>query len=136
MASIPPYESHFNVLVVDDHDDTRAALVRLIRHSGYSAAGVSDGHQALAILEITQPKVIFLDYHLPEIDGLEILRRIRQQPTLAAIPVVMFTAADPTVIRPQAIEFGADDFILKGANAWSSVLDCLTRLIDSPASNV
>jgi CheY-like chemotaxis protein len=123
----PGGELAASVLVVDDHDDTRRAIVQLIRHQGVSVVGVRDGGQCLAYLEVAAPRLIVLDYNLPELDGLSVLRRIRAEPRWADVTVVMFSAADATRVGQEAIAAGAVDFIEKGPDTWPKLMGHITQ---------
>src|SRR3954452_18383941 len=84
-------DSPVDVLVVDDSPDTCKAIKRLLRTAGHSAACLPDGHAALEYLADRKPGVVLLDLMMPGIDGMEVLRRIRREPALADLPVVLYT---------------------------------------------
>ena len=107
------------ILVVDDHDDTRYVLIKLLNASGYEALGVRDGGQALLFLETHRPKLMILDCHMPCLDGFAVLRAVRSDAALAGLPVIMFSA--DAAARPQAMRLGAQGFILKGSLDWAVV---------------
>ena len=107
------------ILVVDDHDDTRYVLIRLLNSSGYEAVGVRDGRQALLFLKTHRPKLMILDCHMPCLDGFAVLRAVRSDATLADLPVIMFSA--DAAAKPQAVRLGAQGFIVKGSLDWAVV---------------
>lgn len=80
------------VLVVDDEDDVRGLLLRLLRHDGYRVAEAPNGRVAMEHLRRERPSVVLLDAMLPEIHGFEICRAIKHSETLRDIPVVMISA--------------------------------------------
>ena len=100
------------ILVVDDHDDTRHVLIKLLNASGYEALGVCDGAQALLFLKTHRPKLMILDCHMPCLNGFDVLRAIRSDAALADLPVLMFSA-DAAAEGP-ALQHGAQGFIVKG----------------------
>src|SRR3954466_14662339 len=107
------------ILIVEDHADTRYALVKLLTKDGHEPIGVASGEQALLFLETSQrPSLILLDFHLPGMDGLEVLTRIRADPRTADVPVVFYSAADAGAVRGRAIAAGARPYICKGSMDW------------------
>ena len=85
--------STFPILVVDDDADLRHALQDILRDEGYLVACVDNGRQALDVLQAgARPCVILLDIKMPQMDGLTFRREQMQDPSIADIPVVFFTA--------------------------------------------
>jgi len=121
------------VLVVDDHNDTRHVLVRLLKSSGYEAVGVADGNQALLFLQTHRPKLIILDCHMPCLDGFGVLRAVRAHAEWVHTPVLMFSA-DPAS-EDQALRSGANGFILKGSLDWAQVSEAVERYAGNPAQH-
>ena len=115
------------ILVVEDHDDARSVLVRLLKRAGQEAIGVSNGNEALLFLQTSLPKLVILDYQLPGLDGLEVLRRIRGDQRLKDVPVAIYSAADAIVMRPKAMELGANEYLVKGALDWAAILGCVEK---------
>lgn len=101
------------VLVVDDEED----LLELVRHhlerEGYRTACVSSGEEALEAARASLPDLIVLDLLLPGIDGLEVCRRVKADPELAGVPVVMLTAKGEEADIVAGLELGADDYVTK-----------------------
>ncbi len=118
-----------NVLVVDDHPDLARAVVLMLRQCGHHAQCVTSGAAALDLLEQFVPDLMLLDVMMPDMDGLEVLRRVRRCPGLSALRVVMFSAS-PTR-RHDAMSLGADRFVLK------TELDhrLLREIIDTPCAD-
>jgi CheY-like chemotaxis protein len=81
------------LLVVEDHDDTRHALVRLLHLEGYTVVAATDGDEALDYLHQHGPVgLIVLDLQMPRLDGWRLRTRLLEDPALAHIPVVIFSA--------------------------------------------
>ncbi len=80
------------VLVVDDEDDIRKLLGRVLSRKGYDVVEASDGRQALERMEEVEPDVVLLDAMLPEVHGFDICRKIKRDPRFAHVPVVMVSA--------------------------------------------
>jgi CheY-like chemotaxis protein len=105
------------VLIVEDNEGTREAMALLLQAAGYTTAEAGDGRSALNVLRQKGPlpRLIFLDLMMPGMNGWEFLRERRNEPELASVPVVLFTAAgglDPSA----AWALGANDVLHKPAN--------------------
>jgi DNA-binding response OmpR family regulator len=98
------------ILLVEDEAELARLLVREVHAAGYEVQHASDGQQAMTLFEQTRPDVVVLDWMLPIMDGLEVLRRIRQS---SAVPVLMLTAKAEEVDRVIGLEVGADDYLTK-----------------------
>jgi two-component system KDP operon response regulator KdpE len=98
------------VLIVEDDTETRAALSRELTARGYRVDGVADGREALAHWEARRPDVVLLDLGLPDLDGGEIIRRIRRE---AATPIVILSGRYEEREKVEALERGADDYVTK-----------------------
>jgi len=99
-----------SVLVVEDEPVVRDVVVRYLRDAGYSTSEAADGAAALALLDAGMPDLVILDVMLPEIDGLEVCRRIRAR---AKTPIIMLTARGEEADRIVGLELGADDYVTK-----------------------
>src|SRR3954452_18124086 len=99
------------ILVVDDDRSVREALRRALTLGGYEVEAVEDGRQALTRLSMSTPDAVVLDIGLPEIDGLEVTRRLRQAGDRT--PILMLTARDAVSDRIDGLEAGADDYLVK-----------------------
>jgi two-component system, cell cycle response regulator len=101
------------ILIVDDEVGGRRTLEGILRPYGYNLAFASDGAEALTQAAALMPDLILLDVMMPGMDGFAVCRRLRADPRLAEIPVIMLTALDDRDSRLQGIESGADDFLSK-----------------------
>jgi diguanylate cyclase (GGDEF)-like protein len=102
------------ILVVDDHPDNVQVLRARLEARGYLVDEAGDGEEALErVYTAPPPDLILLDIMMPKIDGLEVVRRIKSDPTLPFIPVIMQTALDTTENVVQGLDAGADDYIAK-----------------------
>lgn len=101
------------ILVVDDQPVGQMVLASLLEPEGYRLAFASNGPDALNQMRLMAPDLVLLDVMMPDMDGFEVCRCIRADPTLALIPVVMVTALDDQASLLQGIEAGADDFVSK-----------------------
>lgn len=101
------------ILIVDDTETGREILEALLQSSTYQLAFASNGPEALLKAEALTPDLILLDVMMPGMDGFEVCRRLRSNPRLAEIPIILVTALDDRQSRLQGIEAGADDFVTK-----------------------
>jgi DNA-binding response OmpR family regulator len=101
------------VLVVDDEPAMRNVLTRVLRSDGYGVMSAANGKQALDLIRREAPDLLLLDYHLPDMTGDAICRRIRRHPLVQDLPVIMLTG-DPTSAQPVvSLDSGADDYLQK-----------------------
>jgi two-component system, OmpR family, KDP operon response regulator KdpE len=98
------------VLIVDDEPAILRVVAANLRARGYEALTAASGAAALTVIEARQPDCIVLDLGLPDVGGLEVLRRLR---TWATTPVVILTAVDDQSDRARALDLGADDYVTK-----------------------
>jgi DNA-binding response OmpR family regulator len=99
-----------SVLVVDDDPTVREVVVSYLRAAGHDCAESADGRRALDEVRAHPPDLVVLDVMLPEIDGLEVCRRVRQA---GDVPIVMLTALGGESDRVAGLELGADDYVTK-----------------------
>ncbi len=101
------------ILVVDDDRRIRTVLADVLATEGYEVRQAGNGLEALEAMEQWAPDVVLLDIHMPLMDGLEAIRRIKANPSMKHIPIVIVTGTDDTEARLEALRLGADDFLLK-----------------------
>jgi len=101
------------ILIVDDTETGREILDALLHSPVYQLAFACSGPEALVKAEELTPDLILLDVMMPGMDGFEVCRRLRANPRLAEIPIILVTALDDRQSRLQGIEAGADDFVTK-----------------------
>jgi len=101
------------VLLAEDEPNIVESLTFLLERAGFQISVASDGRQALESALELQPAVLVLDLMLPELDGYEVLRRLRADPKGENMPVLMLTAKGQRIDRETALECGADLFMTK-----------------------
>jgi len=101
------------ILIVDDETNLRKTLAAILRDHGYWIVEASDGSEALEILRDATPDLVFTDWKMPEIGGEEVLRYMRRDARLSAIPVIVITAFGSSHSAIEAVRLGAYDFITK-----------------------
>jgi two-component system response regulator MprA len=99
------------ILIVDDDRSLRDALRRALVLGGYDTVSAADGADALSQITRTRPDAVVLDVGLPDIDGLEVSRRLRSAGD--RIPILMLTARDAIEDRIDGLDAGADDYLVK-----------------------
>lgn len=99
------------VLVVDDQDSIVRLVTYGLQQAGYRTLSAYDGSTALGLVEKERPDLIILDLMLPELDGLEVCRKLRSKGIFT--PIIMLTARDEEIDRVLGLELGADDYVAK-----------------------
>jgi len=102
---------HSYIAIVDDDGAIRNSLGRALRMENYDVELFEDGLSALKAFQLKAPESIVLDLQLPDIDGLEVCRRIRRAGD--ATPILMLTARDAVNDRVEGLDVGADDYLVK-----------------------
>lgn len=101
------------ILVVDDEKDIRELLTYNLQKNGYRVDSVENGELGLARARSAQPDLLLLDLMLPGIDGFDVCRRLKGDPTTAHIPILMLTARTEEIDIVAGLELGADDYMTK-----------------------
>jgi two-component system response regulator MprA len=99
------------VLIVDDDRSVRDALRRALTLGGYQVDAAADGREALSQLATASPDAMVLDVGMPDVDGLEVCRRVRGSGD--RVPILMLTARDAVSDRIDGLDAGADDYLVK-----------------------
>ena len=98
---------------VDDDNTIREIEVYTLEKTGFTARGFADGVSMLEALKTEKPELIVLDIMMPEIDGIEVLKRLRSEPKYKDIPVIMATAKGTEMDKIGGLNSGADDYLVK-----------------------
>jgi two-component system, sensor histidine kinase and response regulator len=112
------------ILVIDDNVENLRVLGNILKENGYKIALVESGKEAFSIIETMPPMVIFLDVMMPEMDGYEVLRILKEKKETCDIPVIMVTAKSDAEDIDAALELGAVDYVRKPVNK----IELLARL--------
>jgi CheY-like chemotaxis protein len=101
------------ILIVDDEEPIRKSLADILGDEGYEVASAASGREALDLLAEVQPSLALLDIAMPDMDGIETLRHLKEMPEAQGIPVIVVTTkGDPELVK-QAFEAGCDDYVTK-----------------------
>ena len=114
------------LLIVDDEDGVRALVRMTLDNGDYKIIEASDGHEALDLAREHRPDLVLLDVMLPDLSGMDVCRKIKDDPDLASTTVVMLTARAQTSDVGDAEEAGADGYFTK---PFSPI--ALTRKVES-----
>jgi two-component system phosphate regulon response regulator PhoB len=101
------------ILVVDDEPEAVELVEFNLKQAGFDVATAADGAEALKKTRELLPQIIVLDLMLPEMDGLEVCKVLRRDPSTATIPLIMLTAKAAEIDRVLGLELGADDYLTK-----------------------
>ncbi len=101
------------ILVVDDDRDLRLLLARELTAAGHRVAQAGSGAEALERARVHRPSTILLDLNLPDVDGFDVLRRLRGEPATSRAAVVLLTGRDTETDRITGLSLGADDYVAK-----------------------
>lgn len=114
LANSEKQQPQSKVLVIDDEENIIEFIKLGLRYEGFQVESAPDGPQGVAAAQRINPDLIILDWMLPGgMDGMEVLRRLRTNPTTENIPVLMLTAKDEVRDRVTGLETGADDYLTK-----------------------
>jgi len=123
------------ILIVDDDQDTLRLVGLLLQRKGYQVTTAETGYQALEIVGQDPPQLVLLDIMMPDLDGLEILRRLRANPGSHSLPVILFSAKSQVADKVSGLETGADDYLTKPthpAELLARVRSILGRSVVTP----
>ncbi len=101
------------ILIADDNENIREALTYLLEDEGYSLSLAKDGAETLAKAREVHPDILFLDIMMPEINGYDVCRIIKNDPDLKNIYVIMLTAKGQVAEQERGRAVGADEYIVK-----------------------
>jgi len=120
-------ENEVSVLLVEDTEDNRMMMRRLLELSGYRVSEAVNGVEAVTAAERETPNIILMDLSLPIVDGLAATRRIRQLPDLAEVPIIAVSAHDTADFHAEALAAGCDAYITKPID-YTELEDLITDL--------
>lgn len=114
------------ILIVDSQEDARYLLYRMLKLDGYSVTAAENGMTAWSLLQTLKPSLIITELDMPGMNGLELLRAVRADAGLEAVPVIIFSADDEA--RPATLGMGVDAFVVKGTMDWVELQREVLRL--------
>jgi PAS domain S-box-containing protein len=136
MTLLEPYQTNSaptSVMVVEDNPENREMICRQLTKAGWRVLAAQHGIEALALMQTEEPGVILLDLMMPEMDGFEFLRQLRQHPQWRSLPVIVLTAKDLTAEERQWLDSQTQRIYQKGAGN-KQILDEIRTLIAAHSS--
>ena len=104
------------IVIIDDNANDLAVTRRLLERHGYDVVTAQSGEDGLRVAGEVLPDAIVVDYRMPGMDGFEVTRRVKSDPQLKTIPVLMLTGADTSQHMVEGLGVGADDYVVKGSD--------------------
>lgn len=121
------------VLLVEDTEDNRFMLRRLLEMTGYRVVEAMNGEEAVKLAELETPQLILMDLSLPVIDGLAATRLIRKLPQMASTPIIAVSAHDTSDFQSEAIKAGCNSYVTKPID-FSELEALIGQLVKSKQS--
>jgi two-component system chemotaxis sensor kinase CheA len=122
--------AHQHILVVDDSITTRTLEKNILEAAGYSVQVATDGEEVMSLIATEgAPDLLISDVTMPRMNGFELTRRIKSDPQLASIPVILVTSLESSEDKAHGIEVGADAYIVKGRFDQDHLLETVEQLI-------
>lgn len=109
-------EKRQRIVIIDDNANDLEVTRRFLERRGFDVAAALSGEAGLKLVEELPPDVIVVDYRMPVMDGFEVARRVKSDPQLRTIPVLMLTGSDSTQHIIDGLGAGADDYVTKGSD--------------------
>jgi two-component system chemotaxis sensor kinase CheA len=122
-----------SLLVVDDALTVRELQRAILERAGYLVRTANDGLEALALLAEQRADLVLTDVEMPNLDGFGLTARIRAEPTLANIPVLLITSRSGDADRQRGLEAGADGYIVKSEFDEGRLLSAVSGLLGKTA---
>lgn len=123
-------EEYKGILLVDDDLTLREMYEERLKAEGFTVETAKDGQEALDKATQTRPNLILLDVMMPRINGLDVLKRLKEQDETKNIPVIVLTALIQDRERLEGITRGADDYVVKSETMPGEVIDKIHRVLE------
>lgn len=121
------------ILIVDDEERNRKLLEVFMQAEGYRTISVGDGREAVALASRERPNLILLDMMMPGMDGFDVARALKGEPTLRHIPLIIVSSLDDIASRRRVLSAGADEVLNKPVDRWQ-LSQHVSRLLTAASS--
>lgn len=128
--------SEKTILIVDDEASNCRLLTAYAKTLGYRTQLAASGAEALRMIGEQAPDVVLLDLIMPGLDGFQVIRKLKENPRTAQVPVIIVSALDDLAARQRVLACGADDFITKPVDRWELSLRLQKLLPDRLAPGI
>ena len=119
------------VLIIEDEEDAAEMFSEMMRVSGYRVLKTLRSAPALALMNAEKPDLVLLDIMMPEISGLDLLRQMRRDPSLAKVPVIVVTAKGMPADIKDGMDAGASTYLTKPVG-FTELKEAVARLLEKP----
>jgi len=123
-------DSFKSILLVDDDLTLREMYTERLKAEGFTVQTAKDGEEAIQMATETKPNIILLDIMMPKINGLDVLKKLKEQEETKAIPVIVLTALIQDREKMESITRGADDYIVKSEMMPGEVIQKVKALLN------
>lgn len=120
-----------NVLIIEDDKFLRELIAQKLGQSGYNVVEATDGEQGVKRVKEVKPDLVLLDLILPGIDGFEVLARIKSDPIIASIPVIIISNLGQREEIEKGLKMGAVDYMIKAHFTPGEIVDRIKRVVGS-----
>jgi DNA-binding response OmpR family regulator len=127
-------ESFKSILLVDDDLTLREMYSERLKAEGFTVEMAKDGEEALSKASEMHPNIILLDIMMPKINGLDVLKKLKEQDDTKSIPIIVLTALIQDREKMESITRGADDYIVKSEMMPGEVIAKVKNLLDRPVT--
>jgi two-component system chemotaxis sensor kinase CheA len=121
------------IVVADDSLTTRSAMKAVLEIAGFTVLPAADGEEALSLLRQVRCQLVVSDIQMPRLDGLGLTRRMKADPELAGIPVILVTSLGSADDRLAGLQAGADGYLVKREVERGKLLELVRQLLPGPA---
>jgi len=128
-TEMPGQPNQPKILLVEDTEDNRFMMRRLLEMDGYVVVEARNGQEAVAIGQAEKPQLILMDLSLPVIDGLAATRLLRQIPEFAETPIIAVSAHDTADFKGEALQAGCNSYITKPID-FSELEELIKKLLE------
>ncbi|MCA9986402.1 MAG: response regulator [Anaerolineales bacterium] len=101
------------ILIIDDHPETSSIVATILQNQGFDTDNARSGSVGISLAEASPPDLIILDIMMPDMDGIEVCRRLRALPVTENIPIIMFTSLAEARDKRAGFDAGATDYLIK-----------------------